>query len=330
VFSRAAALYSYVLIGGYTNHYQCLRWSAMSDKKITDDTLRFLIEQKMAYINSTVNVCMLWWVSSIAFCGTVLVTVWSNQGKLLCWSEPKEVAPFCYQGRFWYLAVLGVVLFVFFSFIADFGFMIAKRLLIVQKEIAVLAKELNYTYLDSKLIADGLNPKGGFFKTEIVTFNRSMKIGALSFTLVFAVWIIFWSYLLFALQPIYSLVSVTCFGLWIWIYQTILPQWWQALKEVVQPERVQKESETQRVTVESKRRYIVPLIFAGIFIYSTTILLLSVSGVFHATSDVPTWINVITSIVSAIGTIVTTILAVRGGRGKDRKGDETPKGKQED
>jgi hypothetical protein len=53
----------------------------MNDKP-TDDTTRYLIGQKISYVNSTVNVCMLWWVSSIVFCAYVLAAVWSMRAVL--------------------------------------------------------------------------------------------------------------------------------------------------------------------------------------------------------------------------------------------------------
>jgi hypothetical protein len=77
----------------------------------------------------------------------------------------------------------------------------------------------------------------------------------------------------------------------------------------------QKESRKQQLTQTAKRRYIVALLFACIFIASTTILLGGVIGVFHSVSDTSTWVAVFTAVVSAIGTISTTILAWR----KDRR-----------
>lgn len=169
----------------------------MSDKTTSDETLRFLITQKMSYVNSTVNVCMQWWVSSIVFCGAVLAAVWSNRAEL---RQPGI------------LIGLGVILFVFFSFISYFGFSVAHRLGIVQQEIAVLAYNLNYAELEAtlkpqlayKLVSRGwfsrrrprhrlksveLKPVGGFFYTEIITFKRSMQYGAGSFALICVAWL---------------------------------------------------------------------------------------------------------------------------------------------
>jgi hypothetical protein len=175
----------------------------MSDKTTCDETLRFLITQKMSYVNSTVNVCMQWWVSSIVFCGAVLAAVWSNRVEL---RQPGI------------LIGLGIILFAFFSVISYFGFSVAHRLGIVQQEIAVLADKLHYADLEPTLKplltykirsrnwvsrwlrkrrskSAKLAPIGGFFYTEIITFKRSMIFGACSFGLICLAWIFLWGLL---------------------------------------------------------------------------------------------------------------------------------------
>ena len=88
-----------------------------------------------------------------------------------------------------------------------------------------------------------------------------------------------------------------------------------------QPKYEQKKSREHQVTAESKRRYIVALLFACVFIASITILLGGVSGVSQSTSDTVAWIAVFTAVVSAIGTISTTILAWRKDRREVREGE---------
>jgi len=34
---------------------------------MNEETIRLLIEQKITFVNTTANACMLWWVSSIVF-----------------------------------------------------------------------------------------------------------------------------------------------------------------------------------------------------------------------------------------------------------------------
>jgi hypothetical protein len=175
----------------------------MRNKTISDETIRFLIAQKMSYVSATVNVCMQWWVSSIVFCGAVLAAVWLNQKEL---RQPGI------------LIGLGLILLVFFCLIAYFGFSVAHRLGIVQQEIAALADKLHYAdmepILESRIVSNiklrsrvsrwipgrrlksvKLEPVGGFFYTEIVTFKRSMRFGGGSFALICLAWIFLWGFL---------------------------------------------------------------------------------------------------------------------------------------
>ena len=51
----------------------------MSEDK---DNPRFLLEQKIASLNTVANVSMTWWVSSIVFCGAIFAAVWLYRGDL--------------------------------------------------------------------------------------------------------------------------------------------------------------------------------------------------------------------------------------------------------
>jgi hypothetical protein len=152
-----------------------------------DETIRFLIEQKMSYVTSTVHVCMSWWVSSIVFCSSVLAAVWLQQAEL--------------QKQPHYLKGLGIVLFAFFFVIAYFGYLVTRRLSAVQSEIAALAEKLKYVPVRSEK---------NFFHTEIRTFQMSMWLGSSSFALIFLIWIIFWYFL--SGKQLYILIGS---GLWI-------------------------------------------------------------------------------------------------------------------
>jgi hypothetical protein len=44
----------------------------MEDK----DNPRFLLEQKIASLNTVANVSMTWWVSSVVFCALIFAAVW--------------------------------------------------------------------------------------------------------------------------------------------------------------------------------------------------------------------------------------------------------------
>jgi hypothetical protein len=180
------------------------------------ETLRFMIEQKMSYVNSVVNICMLWWISSIVFCGSILGAVWLNRDGL--WQTA-------------YVLVLGIVLFVFLFYIVSFGILAADRLGLVQQEIAVLADLLNYARLSAEVDSAKLNVQEGFFHTEIVTFQRSMRIGAGSFALIFVVWIGFWIFL--SGTWLYRTICVLWLLLWWLSHRRIFRQWWGVVKEII-------------------------------------------------------------------------------------------------
>jgi len=167
----------------------------MSDDAAIEETKRFLIEQKVSFVNSAVNAAMLWWVSSLLFCGSVLGAVWSEREKL--------------QSKPGVLVGLGIVLFVFFGAIAIFGFMGAYRLCIVQVEIAALAGALKYS--------EPVVKPNGFFYTEILTFKTAMIIGGSSFALIHIVWILFCLYLLKWGVFGYLISGLICVGVWILI-----------------------------------------------------------------------------------------------------------------
>jgi hypothetical protein len=93
-----------------------------------------------------------------------------------------------------------------------------------------------------------------------------------------------------------------------------------------QPEHEQKESNEQQVTAKSKRRYIVPLLFASIFIASTTALVIIYKNFtsgdasrVRLSSDTAIWVAVFNAIVAAIGTVSTIIFARRRARREERE-----------
>jgi len=133
---------------------------------MTEETVRFLIEQKITFINTAVNACMLWWVSSIVFCGSVLAAVWIKRDELR-----KE--------RF--ISWTGVILSTLFLAIACFGFLAIYFIGKGKTEISSLAVDLKY--------------QGDFFGTELEVFQWAMWLGAISFLFVFLVWLFMWRWL---------------------------------------------------------------------------------------------------------------------------------------
>ena len=171
----------------------------MSDETVIEETKRVLIEQKVSFVNSAVNAAMLWWVSSILFCGSALAAVWSNKEGL--------------QKNTGILVGLGIVLFVFFGAIAIFGFLGAYRLCIVQSEIAALAEDLTYSGP-----VDKPDLKGKFFYEEILTYRIAMIIGGYSFALIHVVWFTFWLYLLRGDAYSYIIGGSGGIGFWILLW----------------------------------------------------------------------------------------------------------------
>jgi hypothetical protein len=133
----------------------------------TNETTRFLIEQKITYINSVINVCMLWWVSTVVFYGSVLAAVWLKQKEL---KQQRLI-----------LKLLGRTLSVLFLATAAFGVLVISYSLSIQAEIDTLV--------------DSLKGPDNFFATELSGFRRAMGFGIGSFLLITLIWIWFWCHL---------------------------------------------------------------------------------------------------------------------------------------
>lgn len=129
-----------------------------------NETIRFLIAQKITYINAMVSVCMLWWVSSVVLYGSVLAAVWSKQTELK--AQPST------------LNWLGFALSVLFLATAAFGVLAICYSLRIQAEIHTLATSLG-----------GHN---NFFNSELSGFRLAMAFGAGTFLLITFIWMVFW------------------------------------------------------------------------------------------------------------------------------------------
>jgi hypothetical protein len=137
------------------------------------DSVKFLIERKIDFLNSVAQVCVIWWASSVVFCGSILAGVWAKREEL---KERKL------------LHSLGFVLLVFFSSIVVSGYIaISRYLRNVQKEIADLTKQLGF--------------QDEFFHTEVSSFESAMWAGISSFVIVWAAWIFMWGLLWWRLPP---------------------------------------------------------------------------------------------------------------------------------
>lgn len=130
------------------------------------ETVKFLIERKIDFVNSIAQMGMLWWVSSVVFCGSVLAAVWSKQDNL---KKQRLVNP------------LGFILSGFFLSMVVFGGMVIYYLIHTEGEIAALASNLK--------------TQDNFFRSELFACQLAMWLGTSSFFLVLIVWICFWIHL---------------------------------------------------------------------------------------------------------------------------------------
>lgn len=128
----------------------------------SDERVRFLIEQKISYLNTVGNVCMAWWVSSVVFCGSILAAVWLNRAELV---ESGVIK--------W----LGFALAAFFATVVIYGVLIIRYLDRVHREVSDLASQLNF---------------GAFLSTEIRTFRNAMINGTSSFAIILVAWLVLW------------------------------------------------------------------------------------------------------------------------------------------
>lgn len=137
------------------------------------DSIKFLIERKIDFLNSVAQVCMIWWASSVVFCGSILAGVWAKRDEL---RERKL------------LLGLGFVLLIFFSSIVFAGCLaIYGYLRNVRREIAELAGQLGH--------------QNRFFHTEVSSFESAMWAGISSFAIVWVAWISMWIFLWWRLPP---------------------------------------------------------------------------------------------------------------------------------
>ena len=128
---------------------------------MTDETIRFLLEQTIAFANTVANVCMLWWASSTVFCTSILSTVWKKRKAI-------KSRHFVYY--------LGFLLFVFFSSIIIFGFSVIIYMNQSQNQISALAASLGF----------GNN----FYSSEMSVFRRAILCGTSSFILAWLGWVL--------------------------------------------------------------------------------------------------------------------------------------------
>ena len=135
-------------------------------KSKEDEDKRFLLGRKLDYASTLANVCMLWWVSSLVFSGSIFAAVWFEREKLVA---SRIIHP------------LGVFLSLFFLGVAFFGYRITRHYL------CDLARDLSDypAKVNDKNIEE-------FLDTELSIFRWSMGAGTVSFAFILLMWIVFW------------------------------------------------------------------------------------------------------------------------------------------
>ena len=74
---------------------------------MNEEVLRLLLEKNLSFLETLTSSCMLWWVSSVIFCGSLLAGIWTKQDDI------REMPFFNW---------LFFVAFVFIASIVCFGF----------------------------------------------------------------------------------------------------------------------------------------------------------------------------------------------------------------
>jgi uncharacterized membrane protein YgdD (TMEM256/DUF423 family) len=78
--------------------------------KMNDEIVKILIQEKLSFLNTVANSYMLWWVSSILFCGSVLSTVWVKQKDILK-IKNKGIDIFFNIANFLFILIIGFGIF---------------------------------------------------------------------------------------------------------------------------------------------------------------------------------------------------------------------------
>ena len=126
-------------------------------------TEEFVLGQKLEMWRTIGNVTMLWWVSAIVLCLSILGAAWTHGHKL------KE--------RF-HLHVAGVAIMVFFTMVFSYGLLVILYIPRLHEDlVALLAAGARETTT---------------FDSELWFFRFAMYTGTADYLMVMAVWVIMW------------------------------------------------------------------------------------------------------------------------------------------
>lgn len=128
-------------------------------KNLDAATARFILEQKVSFLNTLGNVSMLWWVTSVVFSLSILAGVWKFREQLV---EKK------------WIKVIGMFGFVFFSTIVLYGVAVFLYIYFVSAEIIKYAKSLEISF--------------NYIYAELVLFQTAITLGTITFVGILFLW----------------------------------------------------------------------------------------------------------------------------------------------
>lgn len=164
--------------------------------KLTQENIRFLIGQKISFLNTAANTCMFWWATAVVACGALLRGIWKRRNKI----ADKGITVVRLVGATGFIFI--VSLLVFGTWLIPYYYLTQ-----TQTEITNLANRLAITKLENIKPQDASQVQNeqnklqnqekpvDFFKREIDTFWYAMYIGITSFILILIAWCICTAYL---------------------------------------------------------------------------------------------------------------------------------------
>ena len=127
------------------------------------DPIQQLLAYKIQLLTTIANTSMLWWVSAVVFCASVLGAIWSRR------SEAEAILR---------LKPMGFLLYFFFSSIVLYGLLVTIMVALQYRDIRFLLQKLG-------------DPVSSF-DVEYLWILIGMPIGTSSFVIFLAVWHFFW------------------------------------------------------------------------------------------------------------------------------------------
>lgn len=107
------------------------------------ETIKLLLDHKFKFIEIVANTSMTWWVSSVAFCATIVgIALWRR--------EAIQELP----NR--YLIPLGAIIHIFFISVILYGLLVINRVVHLKNDISLLVGELGFKSINYDAELDGV------------------------------------------------------------------------------------------------------------------------------------------------------------------------------